>query len=123
MKITIYGIVVKGFGEGSYYVRLYSGLFQKYLGITPYPGTLNIYVNTDLSRILPLDKALVIPPPRNDLGEVYVFKALLNNYPVYVIRPSKTRHDWRIVEVVSDRYLRDLLGLRDGDRVKLTILI
>jgi len=117
------GRVVSGLGEGAKYVVLYRDQFRKFLGIDPYPGTLNIELIGDKPVNLPLEKAVVIPPPRMGYGEVYAFRALLMGLEVYVVKPAITRHSSHVVEVVSPYFLRSRLGLRDGSIVELYIMV
>ncbi len=121
---TVKGKIVSGLGEGAKYIKLYREQIRKTLGIDPYPGTLNIDVEQDMSKVLPLDKAIIIPPPRAGYGIVYAFKALLaKTEEVYVLKPAITTHSWRILEVISSYNLRRKLGLRDGVIVELTIMV
>ncbi len=121
--IRLRGRVVSGLGEGAKYVNIYRRVFLEYLGIDPYPGTLNIDIGSDASNIIPREKAMILPPPTNGYGDVLVYRGVLNDVQVYVIKPVLTRHSWRILEVVSEKYLRKKLGLRDGDEVVLMILL
>ncbi|WP_440059068.1 DUF120 domain-containing protein [Thermogladius sp. 4427co] len=123
--ISVRGRVVSGSGLGAFYVELYRSLFIKYLEIDPFPGTLNIEVldYPILEKALALLDPIIIPPPREGYGNVLVYRALLERIPVYIVRPEKTQHPPRIVEVVSERYLRKTLNLRDGDIVVLTLAV
>jgi len=122
--IAITGRVVSGLGEGALYVDLYRVFFIKYLGIDPFPGTLNIEVDNPVyvSEVLGMVNPVRIPPPRPGLGDVLAYPALIHNFRVYVVRPEKTNHPPRIVEIVSERYLRGYLRLKDGDPVTVVLL-
>lgn len=122
-NIVVKGIVVSGLGEGAKYVKIYSEQIRRVLGIDPYPGTLNIDVQQDMSKILSLDKAIIIPPPKHGYGLVYAFKAVLMGEKVYVIKPAITIHSWSILEVISSYNLREKLGLRDGMIIELIIMV
>lgn len=112
------GRVVSGFGEGGKYVEIYMDVIEKVLGIKPYPGTLNVEILIGNPEILYGKlKPVIISPPGPGYGEVYAYKARLNGIVVFLVRPAKTRHDIKIVEVISDKYIRGLLNLRDGDQV------
>lgn len=123
--VAITGRVVSGLGEGALYVELYRSFFIKYLQIDPFPGTLNIEVEDPgyLNAVLSLVNPVKIPPPKPGLGGVSAYKALLRGLVVYIVRPEKTSHNARIVEVVSDRYLRGYLKLKDGDAVVLQLMV
>lgn len=120
--VVLRGRVVSGFGEGAKYVELYKGRFREYLGIDPYPGTLNVEL-IERAPQLPLNKAIVIPPPHPGFVEVYAYRALLGGLEVYVVKPAKTRHPPSIVEVVSSYYLREKLKLRDGSLVEIYVMV
>ncbi|MEM1641834.1 MAG: DUF120 domain-containing protein [Desulfurococcaceae archaeon] len=121
--ITIEGRVISGVGEGAYYVEKYSRLLEKVLGEPPYPGTLNVELNTcfyDLVKEIGVPP-LVIRPDQEGLGVVYVYTGKVNGVKVLVLKPAITRHKCEIVELVSSKHLRRELELRDGDVVKITI--
>lgn len=118
------GKVVSGRGEGASYVELYRENFIRYLGLDPFPGTLNLEVEdrASLERALSMAKPIVVPPPRPGLGTVLAYKAFLKQLRVFVVRPEKTSHPPNVVELLSERYLRRFLGLRDGDVVTVYVL-
>ena len=122
-RIRLRGRVVSGLGEGARYVELYRRVFNDHLGIDPYPGTLNIDVGFDASTKIPHDKALVLPPPFPGLGKVLVYPGYLEYVKVFIIKPVVTKHSWRILEVISNIYLRGELDLKDGDEVELVIMV
>ncbi len=121
LKIT--GRVVSGLGEGARYVRLYSSVFKEYLGITPYPGTLNISVDRDYSRELLKIRHIVIPPPYEGLGYVLAYKGVLKDLDIYVIKPLRSRYGWNVLEIISEYCLREKLGLKDNDYVEVVIMV
>ena len=121
--IILRGRVVSGLGEGAKYVKLYREQIRRILGFDPYPGTLNIEVFSEKRDPLPLNKAIIIPPPTTGYGKVYAFKAYLMNEKVYVVKPEITKHSWKIIEVISKYNLREKLGLRDGSIVELLIMV
>ena len=121
-RIIVRGIVMSGLGEGRKYVTLYADEFRKHIGITPYPGTLNIRLEKPLDDILSGLKHLVVEPPSKEFYPVLLYCAELGGHKVYLVRPIKTRHDNRIAEIISDKYLREELGLKDGDEVVLEIM-
>lgn len=122
--IRLYGVVFSGLGVGGKYVEIYREVFFKYLGLNPYPGTLNIDFGFDTRKVLPLDKALIIPPPSDKYNYIYVFEAFLNNkIKVFVIKPQKTRYPWSVLEIISEYNLRKRLGLRNSDFVELVFMV
>jgi len=120
--LVLRGRVISGLGEGAKYVELYRERFREYLGIDPYPGTLNVELIGSAPQ-LPRDKAIVIPPPHPGFGEVYTYRALLGGLEVYVVKPAKTRHPPSIVEVVSSYCLREKLKLRDGSLIEIYVMV
>ncbi|MCE4624794.1 MAG: CTP-dependent riboflavin kinase [Desulfurococcales archaeon] len=124
------GQVFSGRGEGSFYVSIYAKMFRKALGFTPYPGTLNIrlapkYVDVfnDCLRLVP--KIIVNPPPVEGakLARVVVYPLYVNGLPAYGVKPEITVYKGDVVEVISDKYLRETLRLRDGDTVYVSLAI
>lgn len=123
--IKIVGNVISGLGEGKKYVDIYSNRIYETLGIEPYRGTLNIIIKSEyvkqLSTCFEEGNVCVVEPPCSKYGKVYALKSILRDIEVYVIRPEKTSHQANIVEIISDKNLRELLKLKDGDVVELYI--
>lgn len=123
------GEVFTGLGEGEFYVSIYGRQIRHRLGITPYPGTLNVRVKDrgqveELNSCLKTLSPIVIEPPQipgTRLGEVYAYKALLNGFPVWVVRPAITAYKGDVVEFISNVHLRTRLNLSDGSRVEFTV--
>ena len=120
-KTIIKGTIVSGLGEGRKYVRLYSSQFKRKIGIIPYPGTLNLRIEKPLREVIVKHKCIVVDPPSPEYSPVLVYCAKLEGISVYLVRPLVTRHDERIAEIISDKYLRRELRLKDGDQVVLEI--
>ncbi len=119
--ITLKGVVVSGLGEGAKYVEKYKGVIKKYLGIDPYPGTLNIDIKRDLTDLLPYIQGILVPPPSNGYAPIIAYKARMFNDTVYVVKPCITRHGWNIIEVIARDNLRRKYGLKNGDLVEIVI--
>ncbi len=120
-KFELRGLVVSGVGVAWKYVKEYEHIFERLLGAKPYPGTLNVLLPDCYSNILAGVKPHVIQPPRPGLCEAYVYAGWLGGIRVVIVKPAKTVHDCRVVEVVAPVKLRDLLGIKDGDVVKIEI--
>lgn len=121
-KIELEGHVVSGLGVGAKYVEMYREQFRKYLGIDPYPGTLNVDVGVNALEMLASIPAIIIPPPRKGLAIVVAYKGYIDGEEVYVLKPCITEHGWHILEIVSPYNLREKLGLKDGSKIKITVI-
>jgi riboflavin kinase len=118
------GTVFSGIGEGGFYVSLYSRSFKASLGITPYPGTLNVMVEGShvkrLKRCLDRVGGLLVEPPRiprAKLAPVLAYPARVGDIEAFIVKPQITVYKDDVVEFISEVYLRGALRLRDGDRV------
>ena len=124
-----HGEVFTGLGEGEFYVSIYGKQIRLKLGMTPYPGTLNVKVK-DSMQVETLNSCLrgiepiVIEPPKipgAQLGEVYAYRASLNRFPVWIVRPAITAYKGDVVEFISNVHLRTRLNLSDGSIVEFTV--
>ncbi|MGQ9478478.1 MAG: DUF120 domain-containing protein [Thermoproteota archaeon] len=121
------GRVFTGLGEGAYYAsrKPYLEQFYMKLGFYPYPGTLNLRIESYMDILLLADrttKPLVFIKGFVDheraFGDVYCFPVSVNNtYEGAVIRALRTLYDSSVVEIISPHNLRKKLKLKDGDRV------
>lgn len=121
------GTVFSGRGEGEFYVNLYARNIYRVLGIRPYPGTLNIRLSGESIRknreLLGSRPVFTVEPPMEGYGRVYVWPGFIKCTRVYVIRPEKTVYREDVVELIAEDNLRELLGLRDGDLVRVLIAL
>jgi len=122
---------VSGPGRGRYFISLpiYYLLFTEILNEEPYPGTLDIEVGTPVSdierRCRPQFVRNVLFERRLYGGFRYWLGSISKDgatvVDVVVVRPNLSKHHEGVLEVVSSKYLRDLLKVRDGDRVQLEL--
>ncbi len=127
------GRVFTGIGEGAYYMkkRAYAKQFLKKLGFRPYPGTLNVRLESngdiELNKKLREMKGMKIIGFKNGLrtyGDVYVFRAVIEDkVEGAVIYATRTHYDTDVIELISPYYLREKLGLKDGDIVRFRVFL
>ncbi len=129
-QMILTGEVFSGLGEGAYYVSQlgYSGQFRKKLGFKPYPGTLNVRLDEDSVR----KRGLLEGCPHvtiesfssgtRTFGSVQCYKVMLNEMAeAYIITAYRTHYDSGVLEIISSGNLRKTLGVRDGDRITITV--
>lgn len=123
----ILGEVISGLGEGAYYVKHYSELINEYLGFDPYPGTLNLKVlfpKTIFDALYKV-KPVIIPgfvKEGRTFGDVRAYRVKINGVNGAIVIPSRTIHPPRIAEVIAPVCLREVLGLKDGDKVRIEVV-
>lgn len=121
MLSKIRGVVVSGIGEAGFYVKLYSEYFRELLEREPYPGTLNILLESCSTLEEIFSEKHLVKPLKPGLAPAYIRRGVLRGFSVVVVKPLVTRHECRVLEVVSSVKLRDVLGLRDGDVVEIEL--
>ena len=98
------------------------------MGAPPYPGTLNLRVESAAREQLFRRRKQFAPilPPGADNCPGYLAAAQLHHagqvQDVWAVLPDATVHA-DIIEVVSPHCLREHLHLRDGDELKLHVTI
>ncbi|MEM0090755.1 MAG: DUF120 domain-containing protein [Nitrososphaerota archaeon] len=131
VKITLEGRVFSGLGEGAYYISLsgYYNQIKEKLGFEPFLGTLNIKLLSSAAiegRML-LEKVANIviegfKDEKRSYGSAKCIKALFNDEDeCAILFIERTHHDTSVIEVVAPHNLREKHGLKDGDKVKLTV--
>jgi riboflavin kinase len=131
--IFLNGVVFSGFGEGAYYVTKsgYKDQFVEKLGFKPYPGTLNLRLRsiTDIKARKDLEAlpSIVVKGFINGertYGDVKCFKLLINEKTEgAILMIHRTHYGQDVLEVVAEESLRKKLKLKDGDLVRLKILL
>ncbi len=132
-SITLEGTLFTGLGEGAYYVTKegYRKQFIEKLGFDPYPGTLNLKLTSeyDIKTLSELEAYPAIElegfeDESRTFGPVKCYPAIINNKAkgaaIYALR---SHYGSSVLEIVSSHYLRSLLKLKDGHKVKVEILI
>ena len=132
-SITLEGILFSGMGEGAYYVTKegYRKQFLEKLGFDPYPGTLNIKLTNeyDLNALSELEAyhAVELEGFENEsrtFGPVKCYPAIINNkVKGAVIYALRSHYGSSVLEIISETYLRRKLNLKDGNKIKVEILI
>jgi riboflavin kinase len=132
-SITLEGVLFSGLGEGAYYMNKegYRKQFLEKLGFDPYPGTLNIKLTTDydlktLSELetYPAVELEGFEDESRTFGPVKCYPAVINNkVKGAVIYAMRSHYGSSVLEIVSPTYIRNSLKLKDGNKVKVEILI
>lgn len=123
------GVIQKGGGQGSFFTSLdwVVDQFQKAMGFVPFPGTLNVRIcDEDLPKMDAFfsekDFELIPADPQFCSGQLKKVKD--NGIPAAAVFPSEDVriHGKEIVEIISDRHLKEALHLEDGDAVTIAEL-
>ncbi len=130
-SVTLEGTVFTGLGEGAYYITKeeYRKEIVEKMGFEPYPGTLNLKLNTDydVKTRMELDAYPAI--------EVKGFKnedrtfGLVKCYPVIIggtvkgalVTALRSHYDASVLEIIAPVCLRKALSLKDGNKVKVEV--
>ena len=132
-SITLEGVLFSGLGEGAYYVTKegYRKQFMEKLGFDPYPGTLNIKLTTeyDIKSMSELEAYPAVElegfkDESRTFGPVKCYPAIINNKAKgAVIYALRSHYGSSVLEIISPTFLRSHLKLKDGNKVKVEILI
>jgi riboflavin kinase len=128
-SIKLSGVVISGLGEGAFYISLegYRRAIEEALGFTPYPGTLNVRLERQAlpyRRYLDSLPGILIPGFSNGIrtyGAVKTFRVRIRDIEGAVVMPERTHHPADVIEIVAPVKLRDVLGLKDGDRIEIEV--
>ena len=121
------GTVFSGMGEGAYYVsqEAYKQQFVSKLGFQPYPGTLNLRVRKEDQeevRFLEASPFILIEGFADGGRSFGPAKCFLTKIAEKVegalILPVRTHYSGDVVELISPKFLREQLHLKDGDTIK-----
>lgn len=128
-RLEIGGTIVKGLGEGKYYLSLegYRKAVRQKLGFRPFPGTLNVKMDEDdrwkKQQIIQMEP-VIIPGFRDrkrTYGDLFSYRCRLGEEECAVVVPMRTHHGPDIIEVIAPVDLKKALGKKDGDRVKVVL--
>lgn len=121
-KLT--GKIISGTGKGRKFVKLYSQVFQKYINMNPFYGTLNIQ----------LEKEFVTPEDALHINEKQIYEIMNSNYAgifliecklfdqdLWIVRPELTEHDKKIIEIIAPYNLREKYNLETGNNLEVLV--
>jgi riboflavin kinase len=128
--INILGVVSTGLGEGSYYMKQanYRERFKKELDFLPYPGTLDVKLDEKsfaAKEMLAQLSGRGIKEFKNGgrtFGAVKFFPARLGKVKGAIILPARSHHK-DMLEFIAEKNLRAALGLKDGDKVEIEVIV
>jgi CTP-dependent riboflavin kinase len=129
-KIIVTGKIVSGVGQGAFFTQLdwFQEQCEELLGFKPYAGTLNIEISIDdMPRVEAVEGEAEIEfiPPDSNFCSGKAFPVLVEDIRAAIVLPAKEVrvHEKNIIELISDRRLKDTLKMNDGDSVTLTIAV
>ena len=131
--IDFEGHIITGMGEGAYYMSLdgYKKQFKEKLGYEPYPGTLNIKLNSMLF-VEAKKEMLKYPAIKiegfSDQSRTFVcvkcYPASINdskNINSSILILERTHYDDSIIELIAPFSIKEQFSLKNGDYVKLKV--
>lgn len=135
VELEFVGCVITGLGEGEYYTTRdeYKRQFEVKLGFTPFPGTLNLRLNSQsiaAREILDVWKGIEIESfesEKRTFGGGKCFSCKIINdraegIKSAVIIPDRTHYPEDVLEIISPVYLRCELQLKDGDEIRARVM-
>ena len=126
--LIITGKIVSGAKQGAFFTQLdwVKAQCAEKLGFTPWPGTLNLEIPVDsLSLIEELrpEEGIELVPPDSNYCSGRVFPVSVEGIPGAIVLPAEDVrvHGKNIIEIISPKWLKEALGVKDEDWVTLTI--
>lgn len=130
-QLILEGKLFTGLGEGAYYVGQtgFMQRFQEKLGFKPFLGTLNVRLKDhqlkNLSLIESIDFLEIegFTDGTRNFGPAKCYRAIVNReVKACVIRPLRTHYGEEVIEILAPVNLRRKLNLKDGDKVRITLV-
>jgi len=130
--MSFVGKVFQGLGEGAYYIGLegYKIQFAKALEFDPYPGTLNLKLESTMQveqkkQLRGFDGLRIEGFQRDGrtYGGARCYRATVGkvNLQGAVLVIDRTHYDDSVLEIISPHFLRGALGLKNGDQLDVNV--
>jgi CTP-dependent riboflavin kinase len=128
-KFKVTGKIVSGARQAAFFTQLdwvQEQCVQKF-GFKPYPGTLNLAIaDSDAALFESLQglETMTLIPPDPKFCSARTLPVTIKGIQGAIIIPAKDVqiHAKNILEVIAPVCLKEVLGLEDGDFVKITII-
>jgi riboflavin kinase len=126
-KLIFEGTIYSGGGKGRCFMELpwVRRQIREKLVFEVYPGTLNIKLSRESiekKKLLETSDAMLILPETGYYSGS-LFRASISAVDCAVVVPLVPNYATDILEVIAPLYLRDRLGLKDGDTVTVAVTI
>ena len=128
-NLNLSGKIVSGVGQGAFFTQLdwFQLQCRDKLGFKPYAGTLNLEISDDDAPVVAaLEQKAEIEfiPPNSEFCSGKAYPVLVEGIRAAIVIPAaEVRvHGKNIIEVISDKRLKDVLNVSDGDFVSLNIV-
>lgn len=132
-SLTLEGVLFTGLGEGAYYITQggYRKQFMEKLGFDPYPGTLNLKLTSNYDRrarseleVYPSIEIEGFKSESRTFGSVKCYPTIIDNKEKgAVLLAMRSHYNSSVIEVIAPMFLRNKLKLKDGNKVKVEVLI
>jgi CTP-dependent riboflavin kinase len=125
--LVVKGKIFTDLGEGASFTRLpwVREEFIKRVGIDPYPGTLNIWLEDDeiLQQVTCLKNlpGIIIPPGQEGFCSAKCFKVTAGGIPGAVVFPAVPGYPLEKFEMIFPVNMKETLGIQDGDLLTVEI--
>jgi len=129
-ELVLEGRLFTGLGEGAYYISQggYRRQFVERLGFDPYPGTMNLRLDgRGRARRMLLDRIDPImiegfSDGSRGFGPVKCYRAIVEDrIEGAVLVAMRSHYGDDVIEVIAPIGLREALGLRDGQTVRIRV--
>jgi CTP-dependent riboflavin kinase len=127
-NLDLTGKIVSGVKQGEFFIQLawvQEQCLEK-LGFAPWPGTLNLEIPREsmpLIEELKPEKGIELVPPDSNYCSGRVFPVSVAGIPGAIVLPAEDVrvHGKNIIEIISPKWLKQALNVKDGDWVTLAI--
>jgi riboflavin kinase, archaea type len=126
-RIKLGGKVFSGTGKGEKFLSLpwVKRQIEEKLGFTPYQGTLNMILSHKSAKLRELLETVsfieIQPAEGYSRGKLY--KACIGKTECAIVIPEVTDYPKDYLEVIAAENLREKLKLRDGDKIKVIVIL
>ena len=128
-ELTLTAKIVSGVKQGAFFTQLewFQSQCRNKLGFEPYAGTLNLEISTDdvpVVEDLEQEAEIEFIPPDSTFCSGKAYPVRIEGIRAAIVIPAQEVrvHGKNIIEIISDKRLKDVLKVDDGDFVKVEIV-